>query len=110
LADGERAAALLQAEWGPWVSYACLSGAGPNVSSAVEQHRRSGAGRVCVAPYLLAPGRFSHEVRDQAVAAGATVVAPVLGGHRLMTDLILRRYAQGLCALAAQPSVAAQLA
>jgi len=106
-ADGERAAELLRAEWGPWVAYACLSGAGPGVAAAVEQLRLSGADRVCVAPYLLAPGRFAREVTELAAAAGATTVAPVLGGHRLLTELILRRYRQGLCALAAKPHVAA---
>jgi len=107
LADGERAAGLLRSEWGPWVAYSCLSGVGPDVSAAVEHLRESGAARVCVAPYLLAPGRFSREVTDRAVTAGATTVAPVLGAHRLLTDLILRRYRQGLCALAGKPTLAA---
>jgi sirohydrochlorin ferrochelatase len=107
LADVEQAADLLRSEWGPWVTHGCLSGAGPDVAAAVEQLRHSGAGRVCVAPYLLAPGRFSRKVTDLSVASGATTVAPVLGGHRLVTDLVVLRYQQGLRALAAMAHVTA---
>jgi sirohydrochlorin ferrochelatase len=99
LADVERAAELLRSEWGPWVSYACLSGVGPDLATAVELQREAGAGRVCVAPYLLAPGRFSHQVRDLSVAAGVKTVAPVIGRHRLLADLVLRRYRAGVRAL-----------
>lgn len=102
LADVERAAALLRSEWGPWVTFACLSASGPQVPSAVEHLRQTGAGRVCVAPYLLAPGRFSRRLEDLATSAGATAVAPVLGGHRLVADLVVRRYRHGLRALAAR--------
>jgi sirohydrochlorin ferrochelatase len=101
LADVEQAAALLRSEWGPRVIFAYLSAAGPDVPAAVEHLRQTGVHRVCVAPYLLAPGRFSHRVNDLAAATGATMVAPVLGGHRLVTDLVVLRYQQGLRALSA---------
>lgn len=101
LADVEQAAAFLRSEWGPQVTFAYLSAAGPDVPAAVEHLRQTGARRVCVAPYLLAPGRFSRRVMDLAAATGATTVAPVLGGHRLVTDLVVLRYQQGLRALAA---------
>lgn len=101
LADVEQAAALLRSEWGPRVTFAYLSAAGPDVPAAVEHLRQTGADRVCVAPYLLAPGRFSRRVTDLAAATGATTVAPVLGGHPLVTDLVVLRYQQGLRALAA---------
>jgi sirohydrochlorin ferrochelatase len=107
LADVERAAELLRAEWGPRVTHACLSGGGPKLPVAVEYLRHTGADRVCVAPYLLAPGRFSRRVTDLASAAGATMVAPVLGGHRFVTDLVVLRYQQGLRALASAPPLAA---
>jgi sirohydrochlorin ferrochelatase len=100
-ADVDRAAKLLRSEWGPWVDYACLSGPGPDVSATVDYLRHCGARRVCVAPYLLSPGLFSREVADRAAAAGAATVAPVLGAHRLLTELVLRRYRQGVRALAA---------
>ena len=107
LADVQRAAKMLRSEWGPWVAHACLTGAGPDLPAAVEYLRQTGADRVCVAPYLIAPGRFSRRVTDLAAAAGATTVAPVLGGHRLVTDLVVLRYQQGLRALAASAHVAA---
>jgi sirohydrochlorin ferrochelatase len=107
LADVEQAAALLRSEWGPRVTFAYVSAAGPDVPAAVEYLRLTGADRVCVAPYLLAHGRFSRRVTDLASATGATTVAPVLGGHRLVTDLVVLRYQQGLRALAATPHLAA---
>jgi sirohydrochlorin ferrochelatase len=102
-AEVERAAVLLRAEWGPMVTFAYLSAAGPDVPAAVEDLRQAGAKRVCVAPYLLSPGRFASRVTALASAAGATTVAPVLGGHRLVTDLVVLRYHEGLRALAARP-------
>ncbi|HEY8821394.1 MAG TPA: CbiX/SirB N-terminal domain-containing protein [Dermatophilaceae bacterium] len=107
LADVEQAAALLRAEWGPRVTVAYVSADGPDVHAAVEHLRQTGADRVCVAPYLLAPGRFSRRVTDLAAAARATAVAPVLGHHELVTDLVVRRYKQGLRALTATPHNAA---
>lgn len=107
LADVEQAAALLRAEWGRWVTVAYASAAEPDVPSAVEHLRQTGADRVYVAPYLLAPGRFSRRVTDLAAAAGATTVAPVLGGHKLVRDLVVLRYQQGLRALAAATQPAA---
>ena len=107
LADVQQATEMLRSEWGPWVDYACLTGAGPDVPAAVEHLRQTGAGRVCVAPYLLAPGRFSSRLKGAATAAGATTIAPVLGGHRLVTDLVVLRYQQGIRALAATSHLAA---
>jgi sirohydrochlorin ferrochelatase len=106
-AEVARAAALLRAEWGPRVTPAFVTAAGPDVPAAVEDLRQDGADRVCVAPYLLSPGHFAHRVTDLAAAAGATTVAPVLGGHRLVTDLIVLRYHEGLRALAAASHLAA---
>lgn len=107
LADVERAAALLQSEWGPRVTFAYLSTAGPDVASAVELVRKTGANRVCVAPYFLAPGPWSRRVRDLASGVGATTVAPVLAGHRLVRELVVLRYLEGIRALAAVPHLVA---
>lgn len=101
LADVQQAAEMLRSEWGPWVAHACLTGAGPDVAAAVENLRQTGAGRVCIAPYLLAPGRFASRLAGVATAVGATTIAPVLGGHRLVTDLVVLRYQQGIRALVA---------
>jgi sirohydrochlorin ferrochelatase len=100
-ADIERAAELLRSEWGPRVTLAYGSAADPDVAAAVEHVRQTGAARVWVAPYLLAPGQLFHRVRDLASVAGATTVPPVLGGHRLVADLVVLRYHQGLRALGA---------
>lgn len=107
LADVERAAALLQSEWGPRVTFAYLSTAGPDVASAVELVRQTGANRVCVAPYFLAPGPWSRRVMDLASEVGATAVAPVLAGHRLVRELVVLRYLEGMRALAAVPHLVA---
>jgi len=107
LASVERAAGLLRSEWGPWVDHACLSGPGPALQEAVEYQLQAGAERVCVAPYLLAPGQFSRKIAELAVDAGATTVAPVLGSHRLMTDVVLQRYRAGVRALASSKTLVA---
>jgi sirohydrochlorin ferrochelatase len=75
LADVEEAAALSRSEWGLSVTFACVSGTGPDVPTAVEHLRQSGADRVCVTPCLLAPGRFSRRVTHLATTAGATTIA-----------------------------------
>jgi sirohydrochlorin ferrochelatase len=107
LADVEQAAALLRNEWGPRVTFACVSASGPDVLSAVEHVRHTSSERVFVAPYLLAPGTFSRRLTELASLAGATTVAPVLGRNRLVTDLVVLRYQQGLQALAARLPLAA---
>lgn len=101
LADVEKAAQLLASEWGPWVTHSCLSGPGPDVAATVDRLRYTGSGRVCLAPYLLAPGRFSQKAQELSAAAGATTIASVLGDHRLVTDLVVLRYQKGVRALAA---------
>lgn len=62
------------------------------VAEAVGGLRASGARRVVVASYLLAPGRFATQIRDQGLAAGAAAVSGVLGGAPELADLVLRRY------------------
>ena len=68
--------------------------------SAVRTAERTGAGPVSASrcsssPWPVAPGRFSRRVTNLAAATGATTVAPVLGGHRLVRDLVVLRYQQG---------------
>jgi sirohydrochlorin ferrochelatase len=48
---------------------------------------------VAVASYLLAPGRFAGQVRDEALAAGAAVVSAPLGAAPELADIVLTRYA-----------------
>lgn len=95
LRDVEQAASLLRAQWGPRVTHACISASGPGIQNAAEHLRANGATTVRIAPYLLAPGRFSRQVAELAAAAGVTSVAPVLGSHPLLAELVVGRYRQG---------------
>ncbi len=72
---------------------AFASAASPSPAGAVTALRRSGASRVVVATYLLAPGVFADKVRESSRAAGATAVSAVLGAAPELADLVVRRYA-----------------
>lgn len=89
--DLDRAVSLLGEVWSGSVRLATLTGPGPDVADAVAAARSEG--RVAVAPYLLAPGYFATRARREALAAGACVVADVLGCHRHLIDLVMTRYA-----------------
>ena len=107
LADVEHATALFRSEWGPQVAFACVSQTGPDIAAVVDDLRQSGAKRVCVAPYLLAPGAILASGHRPRGVARATTVAPVLGGHRLVAVCPVLRDLQGVSALAATPQHAA---
>jgi sirohydrochlorin ferrochelatase len=77
--------------WGDVVP-AFASAARPTPAVAVETLLARGARRVVVASYLLAPGRFAGQIREQALAAGATAVSGVLGAAPEVADIVLRRY------------------
>lgn len=77
--------------WGR-VLPAFASMASPTPGEAVARLRESGAARVAVASYLLAPGFFADRVADQAFAAGATVVSPALADVPELAWLVLERY------------------
>ena len=49
-----------------------------------------------VSTYLLAPGYFARTIAEQARAAGAAVVADVLGPHPAIVDLVRDRVRSGL--------------
>ena len=82
--DIERAGRLLARSWGGPVRVAVLSGVGPRVADVV----RPGD---AVSPYLLAPGFFADRARDEALAAGASATADVIGAHDAVVELICRR-------------------
>ena len=63
------------------------------VGSAVELARSAGAHSVAVALLLLAPGVFADRIRDDAIAAGADVVAEPIGQHPSIAVLVALRYA-----------------
>jgi hypothetical protein len=48
---------------------------------------------VAVALLLLAPGVFADRIRDEALAAGADVVAEPIGEHPSIAVLVALRYA-----------------
>jgi sirohydrochlorin ferrochelatase len=77
---------------------AYASAASPTPAEAVDALRRSGAPRVAVATYLLAPGVFADRVREQSLAAGADAVSGVLGAAPEVADVIINRYLQAAVA------------
>ncbi|HJQ04085.1 MAG TPA: CbiX/SirB N-terminal domain-containing protein [Nocardioides sp.] len=84
LTDLDAAAHLLARAWGSPVRVATLSGLGPRPAEVV----RPGD---AVSPYLLAAGHFADRARTEALAAGATAVADVIGPHRCVVELIMTR-------------------
>lgn len=86
-ADLDGASRLLGELWGAPVRLATLSGIGSRPADVV----RPGD---AVSPYLLAPGFFGSRTRGDALAAGASVVATVIGPHPRVVDLICQRACQ----------------
>jgi sirohydrochlorin ferrochelatase len=82
--DLARAAELLARLWGSPVEVATLSALGRRPAEVVR------AGDV-VTPYLLSPGFFADRARSESLAAGAAVVADVIGPHPLVVDLVVQR-------------------
>ncbi|TQN31887.1 sirohydrochlorin ferrochelatase [Haloactinospora alba] len=87
--------------WGRVIP-AFASMASPTPGEAVARLRESGAARVAVASYLLAPGFFADRVADQASAAGAAAVSPALADTPELAWLVLERYEE---ARSRKPSV-----
>ncbi|MDQ6525178.1 CbiX/SirB N-terminal domain-containing protein [Nocardioides sp. LHD-245] len=83
-ADLAAAAHLLGQAWGAPVRLATLAGRGLRPDEVV----RPGD---AVSPYLLATGHFHRRARRDAYAAGAQVVADVLGAHPRVVDLVVER-------------------
>ena len=65
---------------------------GDLAGEAVRELRRSGIGRVAVAPYFLAPGLLADRVRESALRAGAEVVSAELGDAAEVGRLVLARH------------------
>ncbi|GAA3087986.1 sirohydrochlorin chelatase [Streptosporangium carneum] len=88
-------------EWarrsGWWsVTAAYASAAEPTPEREVRRLLAAGAPRVVVAPYLLAPGHFADKIRRDTLAAGAEVVAGVLGAAPELAAVLIERYEQAL--------------
>ncbi|MFE7354547.1 sirohydrochlorin chelatase [Streptomyces sp. NPDC057543] len=66
----------------------------PRTEDAVRALRAEGVRRVAVAPYVIAPGRLPDRIA--AGAAGADVLADVLGPSPELARLLLTRYDEAL--------------
>ncbi|MEW1613489.1 MULTISPECIES: sirohydrochlorin chelatase [unclassified Streptomyces] len=64
----------------------------PRTEDAVRALRAEGVERVAVAPYVIAPGRLPDRIAAGAEAAGADVLADVLGPAPELARLLLDRY------------------
>lgn len=84
LADLHAAAHMLGVLRGAPVRLATLTGLGDRPADVV----RPGD---AVAPYLLAPGYFARRLAREARAAGAGVVAEVIGTHPSVVELVVHR-------------------
>ncbi|MFD3657399.1 sirohydrochlorin chelatase [Streptomyces sp. NPDC058620] len=74
----------------PAFASAVLPGGFPRPEDAIRSLRAEGVRRVAVAPYVIAPGRLPDRIL--AGAAGADVVADVLGAAPELARLLVRRY------------------
>ncbi len=74
---------------------AFASASPPRTEDAVRALRAEGVRRIAVAPYALAPGRLPDRIAAGARAAGADVLAEVLGTAPEVVSLLLRRYDDG---------------
>ncbi|MEV8532738.1 sirohydrochlorin chelatase [Streptomyces sp. NPDC051211] len=86
---------------------AFASAALPDVASAVRALRAEGVRRVAVAPYVIAPGRLPDRIAAGAEAAGADILAPVLGPSPELAHLLLTRYDESLRTPALLPALSA---
>ncbi|MGC4867778.1 sirohydrochlorin chelatase [Micromonospora sp. DT53] len=86
-----RVADALGVEFGVPCRVAYASAAPPAAGVAVSRLRASGARRVAVSAYFLAPGLFHDAVAEAARAAGAVAVAAPLTDAPELVELVLRR-------------------
>ncbi|MER5360961.1 sirohydrochlorin chelatase [Streptomyces sp. NPDC002785] len=77
----------------------------PRTEDAVQALRAEGVRRVAVAPYVIAPGRLPDRIA--AGAAGADVLADVLGASPELARLLLTRYDEARVPLARPASLSA---
>ena len=63
----------------------------PSVADGIAELRRSGANRIALAPWFIAPGRITDRVADVAAAEGVALAEP-LGAHTLLAETVLDRF------------------
>ncbi len=88
--------AAMARRWRGWAQVvpAYASAAAPAPADAVRALLASGARRVAVASYFLAPGHFADKVRDETHAAGAFAISPALGAAPELAEIVQQRYAE----------------
>jgi sirohydrochlorin ferrochelatase len=89
--------------WGAPARFATLAGIGPRPTDVV----RIGD---AVSPYLLATGHFAARARADSLAAGASVVADVIGPHRAVVDLVVSRAQAQLDTASVRPTASGHAA
>lgn len=94
----EAIAALVRERGGVYVQIAHMELAAPSLDDALAECVSAGATDVIVVPYFLAPGRHVREDIPHLAAEAASRhpsaqvrVAPPLGVHALLADLVLAR-------------------
>jgi sirohydrochlorin ferrochelatase len=110
--DANAAVASLAAAWQSSrrcraVVPAFASAHSPTPGQAVAALLRSGARRVVVASYLLAPGVFADQVRQQSLDAGAIAVSAPLGAAPEVAEVIVERYLEAAQLGGARPGAEA---
>ncbi|MFJ2435566.1 sirohydrochlorin chelatase [Streptomyces anulatus] len=68
----------------------------PRTEDVVRALRAEGVERVAVAPYVIAPGRLPDRIAAGAEAAGADILADVLGPAPELARLLLARFDEAL--------------
>ncbi|HEU4361651.1 MAG TPA: sirohydrochlorin chelatase [Mycobacterium sp.] len=96
-----RVAVKLAADTG-WVAAATAfaTGSGSPLAQAANRLRHTGARRLVIAPWFLAPGLLTDRLAKYATVHRIAMAAP-LGAHRLVAETVLDRYDQALVQQAA---------
>jgi sirohydrochlorin cobaltochelatase len=85
-----------------WIEAAFVSLAPPGIAAGIDRCFKLGARRVIVMPYFLCTGVLVKRLGEQARQTASGVhVAPHLGVHELVVDILMDRLAQaraGMCA------------
>lgn len=63
----------------------------PSVADGIAALRRSGASRIALAPWFIAPGRITDRVSNVAAEHGVAMAEP-LGSHPLLAQTVLDRF------------------
>jgi sirohydrochlorin ferrochelatase len=77
------------------VRVAFATGPEPTVAEGIEDLRRTGARRIALAPWFIAPGRITDRVARVAADAGVEMAGP-LGAHALVAATALDRFDQAV--------------